>query len=565
MNKADTTTIQKFDVSLFINKHKYLIALGVFISYLCLSMYKIGNNSLWYDEGFSIDLAHDSIDSIILSSLRDDPNPPLYIIILHYWISVFGDSETGLRSLSAVAMSLAGSILFLFCRRFFNWQTAIFATLFFFTSNEIYYYSEEGRTFGLIILFCTLSIYSFMNLIKSPNWKNTLFLGIFNAIIFYLHTLASLWFVAQIILIFILAFKKEIDFSKDKITNSFLGYNFRHIWYYLSSWAVFYVLFFPWQNRFFELLHQTGGGFWLPKPSLWDLKKCLFEFHNSKELFFVYFILFIVILIIIVSAKKYREDSFDYKLILAPLIMGPLLMCINYIVSIYTTPIFLKRYILFSLLGFFIAYSYVFSLLKIDFKIKISLFFILIIFTASKMVLPRDSWYDFKSGVELIKKAENSRCFIYTDMPTLFAYYLDKDKIFNTPRGEQRDKLLAEHGVYYISNIYWPNTLDYSKYDDVYYTETFAGYADPNHSIDSTLSKKLILVEDIKIKGIHIAHYVVPVNKDSLIKVLKQEIKLNEGWYKQIIQKAKERNISTDSMLTLDAIWNFEQKYKPKR
>jgi hypothetical protein len=62
----------------------------------------------------------------------------------------------------------------------------------------------------------------------------------------------------------------------------------------------------------------------------------------------------------------------------------------------------------------------VFSLLKIDFKIKISLFFILIIFTASKMVLPRDSWYDFKSGVELIKKAENSRCFIYTDMPTLF-------------------------------------------------------------------------------------------------------------------------------------------------
>jgi mannosyltransferase len=175
MNKADTTTIQKFDVSLFINKHKYLIALGVFISYLCLSMYKIGNNSLWYDEGFSIDLAHDSIDSIILSSLRDDPNPPLYIIILHYWISVFGDSETGLRSLSAVAMSLAGSILFLFCRRFFNWQTAIFATLFFFTSNEIYYYSEEGRTFGLIILFCTLSIYSFMNLIKSPNWKTLYF------------------------------------------------------------------------------------------------------------------------------------------------------------------------------------------------------------------------------------------------------------------------------------------------------------------------------------------------------------------------------------------------------
>ena len=132
------------DFSLFIIKHKYKLAFSFCIAYLCLSFYKIGNNSLWYDECFSIDWANDKIDDIIKYSLLTDTNPPLYLIILHYWINWFGDSEFALRSLSAISTSLACGTFFLFSLRFFNPQTALFSIMLFFSSNELYSYSQEG-------------------------------------------------------------------------------------------------------------------------------------------------------------------------------------------------------------------------------------------------------------------------------------------------------------------------------------------------------------------------------------------------------------------------------------
>ena len=78
---------------LTINKYKYVIALGVFAIYLCISFYKISINSLWYDEGFSIDLANCSLEEITQYSLYYDTNPPLYLYILHYWMQLFGESE----------------------------------------------------------------------------------------------------------------------------------------------------------------------------------------------------------------------------------------------------------------------------------------------------------------------------------------------------------------------------------------------------------------------------------------------------------------------------------------
>jgi len=98
--------------SSYINKYKYFIAFGLFIAYLCLTLYKLGDNSLWYDECFSIDWANDSIKEILDYSLLHDTNPPLYLIILHFWLKWFGDSEFVLRSLSAISASIACGVFF---------------------------------------------------------------------------------------------------------------------------------------------------------------------------------------------------------------------------------------------------------------------------------------------------------------------------------------------------------------------------------------------------------------------------------------------------------------------
>lgn len=539
------------DFPLFFNKHKHKIAFGIFVAYLCLSTYKIGNNSLWYDECFSIDWANDSITDIINFSLKDI-NPPLYLIILHYWMGLFGESEMALRTLSAVGASAGCGFLFLYALRFFNWQTAIFSTLLFFTSNEIFFYSQEGRTYGLVLLFAVLSNYAFMSLVKNPNWKNAVLLGLFNIIIFYLHTLASFIFIGQVILIPFLTFKKSLFQKQNNEVKSFIGFSLKHIIYYLISWLTFGILFWPWKDRLMELLTKKQTVVWSSTPTLVDLKNCLFDFHNSETLFYVYLISLIVILIIIAFIKKFREE-FDFKLLLIPIILGPFLLFLNYFLAVNITPIFVKRYVLFTTLGFILLYGYSFSMLKLDFRIKIVLFSILFSYSAFKMKIPKESTWDFKEGVELVMREKNATSYITTDIPMMFSYYINRNVIFKAQEGIWRDTLLNRYGVYPSYTLDWQNTTDFSKFTDIYYTTSFGNYSDPEKIVERDLKNKFIFISDTTLKGMYISHY--KIAHQSTINITKESIKNNTEWYNQIIIKAKERNVTVDSMLTTDAIW----------
>ncbi|MBC7694178.1 MAG: glycosyltransferase family 39 protein [Burkholderiales bacterium] len=547
------------DFSFCIVKHKYKLAFLFCIAYLCLSLYKIGDNSLWYDECFSIDWANDSISDIINFSLKDI-NPPLYLIILHYWMLFFGESEIALRSLSALAASASCGLLFLFALRFFNWQTAIFSTLLFFTSNELYYYSQEGRTYGLVILFTVLSNFAYMSLVKNPNYKNAVLLGIFNAIIFYLHTLACFTFIGQILLIPFLTFNKFLFSNKENKIKTFLGFKLKHITCYLFSWITFGIFIWPWKERLMQLLTRKQKVVWSSKPTLLEFKNCLFDFHNSEILFYVYFISLLLVFIIITYFKKYRETSFNYKLLLVPLILGPFLLWLNYFLAVNITPIFVKRYVLFTILGFILMYAYMFSLLKIDLRIKMGLFIILIVFSAINMRVPRESNWDFKEGVELLLRHKNSSTYISTDMPLLFSYYVDRKTIFKAQEGRWRDELLNKQNIYVSYNLNWQNTTDFSKYTDLYYTQSFGAYTDPTQIVIRDLNDKFTLMDDTIFKGMSISHYKITIITPIDIKNAKKSIKDDNEWFSQIVTKAKERNVTVDSMLTVDAIWYLKNK-----
>jgi mannosyltransferase len=546
------------NLSVFIHKHKYKIASSLFLFYLCFTFYKLGENSLWYDECFSIDLGNDTIEEIIHYSLYNDTNPPLYLIIVHYWIDFFGNSEFSLRSISAISGSITLAVFFLFSLRFFNWQTAVFAVLFFITSNELYYYSQEGRTYGLILLLCTLSNYVFMSLIQKPNWIYAILLGLINIAIFYMHTLGCINIVGQILLAPILAFNKQVFITKDKTIKSFLGYKLKFIIWYLASWFLFYVLFYPWQERFFGIIEEGGKGFWLKKPTFVEYKQVLFDFYNSEYLFYVYGALILMATIVVLFFKKYREDSFNYKLLIVPLILGPLLYNFDYFAATIS-PIFLKRYILFTLLGFILLFAYLLSSLKINFKIKLSLVLVMCILSFSSMKYPRAVYWDYKNVVASLKEKISPSTFIYTDNAMLFAYYLDNEGAFKAYE-QERYTLLAKHNVYTSGGPEWTKTFELSKYKDIYYTRSFSTYIDPEKTAEKNLNAEFTFVEELSFPGIQVSHYKNKSMSAETLKKLKEKILATKEWYDQVIIKAKERNVSIDSMMTLDAIWVYKNQ-----
>lgn len=466
---------------------------------------------MWFDESISVQLAHKAPSEIIHTAMYEDPNPPLYGILIHYWVNVFGDSEEGVRSLSILASALAGGILFLLCLNFFNWQTSVFASLMYFTSNELYYYALEARTYGLIVLFVLCSYYLFLSIIKRPTIVKALLFAIANACIFYSHFLACLVLIGEILLFPLFAFTAGRVSCENENLNISISAKTKVITYLFISALIFTFFLWPWKDRTVFLLFEGGKAMWLAKPTAVDFKNCVYDFFNNKSLYHAHLYTAIVFVLLLI-VKRFREDTFSWRMALFAIIVGPGLMYLNYFAAGFT-PIFLKRYILYSFLGFILLYSYLLSVLKFPFLIKISLFFILSVFSFLKITYPREAIYEYNKAVPFLKNLQkNNNTLIVNDLQYLFAYYYDKSLLGLKTFDETYNAMISK-GVFEFKpdNLTWPVDQDFSNYKDIYYSRTFAGYYDPEDKISTMLKQKYVCVKEISdFKGIQITHYTNP-------------------------------------------------------
>ena len=92
------------------------LALTVALAAFGLRVYHLGGQSLWYDEGISLYYA--SADPPVLVGLlaRFGEFPPLYFLLLHYWMSLAGQSELALRFPSVVAGVLGVVLIYILGR-----------------------------------------------------------------------------------------------------------------------------------------------------------------------------------------------------------------------------------------------------------------------------------------------------------------------------------------------------------------------------------------------------------------------------------------------------------------
>ncbi len=496
----------------FILKYKYLIAFGIFIVHYFFKTYALGVNGLWFDECYSVNMGSSSIDEILNSTQTSDPNPPLYLILLHYWMVVFGDSEYGVRLLSVIASSLSASVLFLFCVRFLNWQTSIFASIMFFTSNDLYYYAQEARAFSLVILFVILSNYFYLSIFKNPKIWKAFFLGACNAIIFYLHIIATFNMVAQLLCLpFILVSLQKSNAIKDNPSFSFnVSVAKKKLLCYLVSIVVFVISLQPWADRLVKMMDNEGKTWWVGKPNFDDFKYAIYELFNFENIFWIYFISFVSFLLLLVLFKKLREQLVNWKIIGFIIVSGPILIYLVYLAAGFT-PIFLKRYVLFTFIGFILLYSYTFSIIKINFISKLVLFLILGAFTFENLAFPRASFFEYEKAMVFLKQVQKPDVFISTNQPDLFSYYYDRNIFRMRPDSIKRQTLLTK-GICSFNSFeadwVWKNNLE--KYKEIYYTCSFHMY-DPENYIGKLLERNFVLTNDItRFKGIYIRHYINP-------------------------------------------------------
>ena len=77
------------------------LLVGLMLLGFGLRVVALGDKSVWWDEGLASWAARQPLADISLWT-ANDVHPPLYFWLLHFWRLLSGDSEFGLRLLSAI-------------------------------------------------------------------------------------------------------------------------------------------------------------------------------------------------------------------------------------------------------------------------------------------------------------------------------------------------------------------------------------------------------------------------------------------------------------------------------
>lgn len=125
----------------------YLLVLIAF----ALRIYRVAEQSIWWDEGVSFHLAASSIRAV-LADRASDVHPPLYFVLLHFWTGLAGFSELSARFFSLFFGVLLVPSLYFGTRKTFGMRTAL-ATMAIATFSALHVvYSQEARTYSMLPL-----------------------------------------------------------------------------------------------------------------------------------------------------------------------------------------------------------------------------------------------------------------------------------------------------------------------------------------------------------------------------------------------------------------------------
>ncbi|MBK8987071.1 MAG: glycosyltransferase family 39 protein [Chloroflexi bacterium] len=124
------------------------LMVGILLLSFALRLHRVGDRALWWDEGWSIWVARQSLAAIVYQT-GHDVHPPLYFGLLHLWRAASGDSEFALRSLSVVFGSLTIAAVYLLGRSVGGWRVGLLAALFLATSRFHIVWSQEIRMYAL--------------------------------------------------------------------------------------------------------------------------------------------------------------------------------------------------------------------------------------------------------------------------------------------------------------------------------------------------------------------------------------------------------------------------------
>ncbi len=169
-----------------------------------IRLYHLDYKSLSIDETIGTFYAQEPVPRIWIMTIND-VHPPLFYLFHHFWLRLFGASETAIRSISVLFALLTIVVLYLLSRRLFNHATAVMTVLLLVFSPWHIWISQNGRSNAMLLFLVCSSTLFLLHLLQSRQKRWYVLYGLTTLMALLTHYFAFMIWAAQIAFVFIYA------------------------------------------------------------------------------------------------------------------------------------------------------------------------------------------------------------------------------------------------------------------------------------------------------------------------------------------------------------------------
>ncbi|MGB9707227.1 MAG: glycosyltransferase family 39 protein [Microgenomates group bacterium] len=370
--------------------------------------------SFWRDEAFTALLAKKDIWKIIYLTAKDF-SPPLYYILIHFWMNIFGSSEISLRSFSLICFWATIYIIYLFITEILKIKKNLIILLCLIlvvTNPLLIYYAFEARMYTLLAFLSSLSIYSLLR------DKRKLFF-ISNLLNFYTHYFSFFVFLLEAIYVFYIKKDKKKIFVKN-------NYFFLPLFFYMP-WIIFLFL-----------NHSLSTNFWIKKPEFKTITQVPFylytgyerefNFYDKNIKYFNWFFLLILLITILYWKKIKKVKYFNFFFL-----WGIFLPLVIFVFSYFIKPLFLPRYLIAFNIGLLLFLTIIFSNLPKKISLLLMILLIYLNFNYNAVQIKERKKNDLRKTILEIKTIASKDDLVYVTDELDFhvvQYYFDENRVY---------------------------------------------------------------------------------------------------------------------------------------
>jgi len=328
-----------------IRKSDWLILFPIIVIGAALRLLNLGKESLEHDEIDSVLVGQQSLGEILLTT---NVNPPLYHVLIHFWIKFFGTSEFSVRFPSFIFGVTTIFLCYIVGKALFSGKVGLIAAAFIALSRFHLYYSQEARVYAVGTVLTLLSMYCFILLTERPKRHLYCLYAFSSVLLLYAHVYGIFIIAAQNIYVFASLFLPQLFKNRAPIR------------FWIFSQLSIILLFAPWYYHLFGQVVRIQGGFWIEVNWLTPLK--IFQHmaggYGGYLGSLLYSLLILRLIAVYFNSPKMRHRFWLLALWLSVSILIP------FIVSYISQPILFVRYTLFASIALYLLAAWVITDLR---------------------------------------------------------------------------------------------------------------------------------------------------------------------------------------------------------